>query len=82
MKYSLIKLLVALLFLASSSLSVAGSNNGYTSAANVYTGSSSRTWYGGGVAFVLSEWKKEKEVSVEKVERVIEEQQSTESKSD
>lgn len=38
---------------------LAGSNNGYTTAANVYTGSSSQTWYGGGVAFVLAKWRKE-----------------------
>lgn len=59
MKNKLIKILLISTFLAGSGMAAAGSNNGYTTAANVYTGSSSRTWYGGGVAFVLAEWKKE-----------------------
>jgi hypothetical protein len=53
------KTLLITFFLFSSGFALAGSNNGYTTAANVYTGSSSQTWYGGGVVFVLAEWKKE-----------------------
>ena len=43
----------------------ADSNNGYTSGANVYTGSSSRGWYGGGVAYRLAEWRKKEDVAEE-----------------
>jgi len=60
MKNSLINTVLISFLLTVSNLAIAGSNNGYTTAANVYTGSSSRTWYGGGVAFVLAEWKKER----------------------
>lgn len=45
--------------LACFSSSHAGSNNGYTSAANVYSGSSSHSWFGGGVEYVLAKWKEE-----------------------
>ena len=43
----------------------AGSNNGYTTAANVYSGSSSLGWYGGGVAYRLAEWRKKEDVAEE-----------------
>ncbi len=77
MKNSLLKILL-ITSLFGSSVAIAGSNNGYTTAANVYTGSSSRTWYGGGVAFVLSEWKKERSVlNVAPVDTAVEEQPST-----
>ncbi len=59
MKKNFMKTLLIAVFLSGSGFALAGSNNGYTTAANVYTGSSSQTWYGGGVAFVLAEWKKE-----------------------
>lgn len=59
MKNSLIKTLIITSLLVGSGLAIAGSNNGYTTAANVYTGSSSRTWFGAGVEHVLAEWKKE-----------------------
>jgi hypothetical protein len=78
MKNSLLKILL-ITSLFGSSVAIAGSNNGYTTAANVYTGSSSRTWYGGGVAFVLSEWKKER--SVPNVAPAVEEQPSTNTES-
>lgn len=60
MKKSFIKTLLMTALLTSPSFAIAGSNNGYTTAANVYSGSSSRGWYGGGVAHVLAEWKKER----------------------
>jgi hypothetical protein len=60
MKISYTKALLLTALLSSSSVALADSNNGYTTAANVYSGSSSRGWYGGGVAHVLAEWKKEK----------------------
>ena len=60
MKISFTKGLLLTVLLSDSSFVIAGSNNGYTTAANVYSGSSSRGWYGGGVAHVLAEWKKEK----------------------
>jgi len=56
-----IDILLMTIFVTSSSFVIADSN-GYTTAANVYTGSSSRTWYGGGVAYVLAEWKKERSI--------------------
>ncbi len=56
----------------------AGSNNGYTTAANVYSGSSSRTWYGGGVQHVLAEWRKEADASAEQ-ESVVEEAEAVSS---
>ncbi len=59
MKITLKKTLTVIVLFSSFSFSFADSNNGYTTAANVYTGSSSRTWYGGGVAHVLSQWRKE-----------------------
>ncbi len=64
MKNSLIKTLLITSLLIGPSLAIAGSNNGYTSAANVYTGSSSRTWFGAGVAHVLAEWKKERNAPI------------------
>ena len=51
--------------LVSFSFANAGSNNGYTTGANLYTGSSSRGWYGGGVAYRLAEWRKEKDIAEE-----------------
>lgn len=42
----------------------AGANNGYTTAANVYTGSSSRSWFGGGTAWAISQWKAERQATV------------------
>lgn len=60
MKYSLISTVFITGLLIGSSQVSAGSNNGYTSAANVYTGSASRTWFGAGVAHVLAEWKNER----------------------
>lgn len=60
MKISYTKGLLLTVLLSSSSFAIAGSNNGYTTAANVYSVSSSRGWYGGGVAHVLAEWKKER----------------------
>jgi len=78
MKNSLIKTLLITSFLIGSSLAIAGSNNGYTTAANVYSGSSSRTWFGAGVAHVLAEWKKERTMpKVTLVEPAVEEQPST-----
>jgi len=59
MKISYTKVLLLTAFLSSSNFVIAGSNNGYTTAANVYSGSSSRGWYGGGVAHVLAGWKAE-----------------------
>ncbi len=53
-------LLISSLLLASSSTLLAGSNNGYTTAANVYSGSSSQGWYGGGVQYWLAKWQQEK----------------------
>ncbi len=41
----------------------AGSNNGYTTAANVYTGSSSRSWFGGGTAYAIAQWKAERQAA-------------------
>ncbi len=49
--------------LASFSSTHARSNNGYTTGANLYTGSSSRGWYGGGVAYQLAEWRKKEDVA-------------------
>jgi len=60
MKISYTKVLLLTTPFFSSSFAIAGSNNGYTTAANVYSASSSRGWYGGGVAHVLAEWKKER----------------------
>ncbi len=78
MKNSLIKTLLITSFLMGSSLAIAGSNNGYTSAANVYSGSSSRTWFGAGVAHVLAEWKKERAIpETAPVEPAVEEQPSS-----
>lgn len=78
MKNSLIKTLLITSFLIGSNLAIAGSNNGYTSAANVYTGSSSRTWFGTGVAHVLAKWKKERAIPKSvPVEPVVEEQPSS-----
>ena len=58
--------IVFLLFCLSSHTSAnAASNNGYTTGANVYTVSSSRGWYGGGVAYRLAEWRKEADVATE-----------------
>jgi hypothetical protein len=68
MKISYTKGLLLAALLSSSSFAIAGSNNGYTTAANVYSGSSSRGWYGGGVAHVLAEWKKERSDAAAKVE--------------
>ncbi len=59
MKNRLLKIVLTTSFVLGSGLVIAGSNNGYTTAANVYTGSSSRTWFGAGVSHVLAEWKKE-----------------------
>lgn len=53
-------------FLGLYSSTSADSSNGYTTAANVYTGSSSRSWFGGGVDYVLAEWRKEDKLSKEK----------------
>lgn len=55
MKINYTKGLLLTALLSSSSFAIAGSNNGYTTAANVYSGSSSRGWYGGGIAHVLAE---------------------------
>ena len=78
MKNSLIKTLVITSLLIGPSLAIAGSNNGYTSAANVYTGSSSRTWFGAGGAHVLAEWKKERAISkAVPVEPAVEDQSSS-----
>lgn len=44
------------------SVANANSNHGYTTAANVYSGSSSRGWYGGGVNYVLTQWRMERDV--------------------
>jgi hypothetical protein len=82
MKNSLIKTLLVTSFLIGSSLAIAGSNNGYTSAANVYTGSSSRTWFGAGVAHVLAEWKKERAMpKIAPVEPAVEQEPSNNSES-
>lgn len=61
MKKEVLTFMSCVALLASFSSTKAGSNNGYTSAANVYSGSSSHSWFGGGVDYVLSEWRKEKE---------------------
>jgi outer membrane biosynthesis protein TonB len=55
-------MIIAVLF-ASPEVVYAGSNNGYTTGANLYTGSTSRTWYGGGVDYVLGEWRKEADMA-------------------
>ncbi len=34
--------------------------NGYTTGANVYTGSASRSWFGGGTAYAIEQWKAER----------------------
>lgn len=68
MKSNITKISFSLFFLICAHTVSAGSNNGYTSAANVYTGSSSRTWYGGGVAHVLAEWRKERELAKRNIE--------------
>lgn len=60
MKKNVINTLLITLLLASSGILVAGSNNGYTTAANVYSGSSSQGWYGGGVQYWLAKWQQEK----------------------
>jgi hypothetical protein len=60
MKKNVINTLLITLLLASSGILVAGSNNGYTTAANVYSGSSSQGWYGGGVQYWLEKWQQEK----------------------
>ena len=78
MKISLVNTVLITSVLTGSNLAIAGSNNGYTTAANVYTGSSSRTWYGGGVAFVLAEWKNERAMAkAVPVKPAVEEQPST-----
>ena len=59
MKISYTKAVLLAALLSSSNIALAGPNNGYTTAANVYSGSSSRGWYGGGVAHVLAGWKAE-----------------------
>lgn len=41
----------------------ASPNNGYTTAANVYSGSASRSWFGGGTAYAIAQWKSEREAS-------------------
>ncbi len=71
MKISYTKVLLLAAFLSSSNVALAGPNNGYTTAANVYSGSSSRGWYGGGVAHVLAGWKAEADAK-SKPETVIE----------
>lgn len=63
MKNQVIKALSLLTLLAVAfTTASAGSNNGYTTAANVYSGSSSRSWFGGGVEHVLAQWRMEKDV--------------------
>ncbi len=59
MKNNVLNILLIITLSLSTSVTVAGSNNGYTTAANIYLGSSSRGWYGGGVAYRLAEWRKE-----------------------
>jgi hypothetical protein len=66
MKKILFTMLVSLALLFTSAGVNAGSNNGYTTAANVYSGSSSRTWYGGGVQHALALWRMEADVAAKK----------------
>lgn len=61
MKISFFKVLLMMACSLGTSMVFAGSNNGYTTAANVYSGSSSRGWYGGGVAHTLAGWKNKQE---------------------
>jgi len=63
MKKILFTMLGSLALLFTSGSVNAGSNNGYTTAANVYSGSSSRTWYGGGVQHALALWRMEADVA-------------------
>ncbi|MGV6817389.1 MAG: hypothetical protein ACWA44_09020 [Thiotrichales bacterium] len=42
---------------------LASPNNGYTTAANVYSGSASRSWFGGGTAYAISQWKAERQAA-------------------
>jgi hypothetical protein len=65
MKKYLFHILFYISLLASFSHVIADSNNGYTTAANIYSGSSSRGWYGGGVAYQLAEWRKKEDVITE-----------------
>ncbi len=52
--------IIAVLFLSTLPALHAGSNNGYTTAANVYSGSASRSWFGGGTAYAIAQWKAER----------------------
>ncbi len=61
MKIMTLQIVLISAVLSSPTLALAGSNNGYTTATNVYSGSSSLGWYGGGVKYWLAEWKKESE---------------------
>jgi hypothetical protein len=82
MKNTLKKTLTVIVLFSSFSFSFADSNNGYTTAANVYSGSSSRTWFGAGVAHVLAEWKKERAMpEITPVEPAVEEQPSSDAES-
>lgn len=68
MKKHVLIFMSCLALLSSFSSVNAGPNNGYTSAANVYSGSSSHSWFGGGVDYVLGEWRKEKEDKIKAAE--------------
>ena len=56
--------ITTILFLSSLPALHAGSNNGYTTAANVYSGSASRSWFGGGTAYAIAQWKAERAAAV------------------
>ncbi len=66
MKKKFIKALSLLTVAAAFNAASANTNSGYTTAANVYSGSSSHSWFGGGVEHVLAQWRMEKDVPAEK----------------
>ncbi len=56
--------ITTIIFISSLPALHAGSNNGYTTAANVYSGSASRSWFGGGTAYAIAQWKAERAAAV------------------